>query len=180
MPRARVNVIDVMLEGTKSKAEAEEKLGLLKKNADDISMSLDEIDAELDDDSTAAEEEDDEASSDDEGDAEAKVARHKAKWQKRMEKYRKHASKGKVEKLQKANVKQQAKLEKVCVKSREGAARQAISTPAWPPMLHTPSAAFVHDLVPTPAARVCVSHVSLVRPRTRASPMFTSLTSRQR
>ena len=71
---------------------------------------------ELDDESKAAEEEDDDDDKDDEGsedeDVEEKVARHKAKWQKRMKKYQKYANKGKVEKLQKANAKQQAKLQK--------------------------------------------------------------------
>ena len=112
MPRARIQAIEIDLT-VKTKADGEEKMRLLKKNADEISMSLDEIDAEMDEVSRAADEEDeDEASDEEDEDVEDKVARHKAKWQKRMNKYRKYADKGKIEKLQKANAKQNAKLQK--------------------------------------------------------------------
>jgi hypothetical protein len=107
-------VIDIGLTAS-SKKDGEEKLALLRKNADDISFGLDEIDAELDDESKAEELGDDDDSDDESGmTADEKVAKHKAKWQKRAEKYRKYADKGKVDKLQRANEKQNHKLQKVC------------------------------------------------------------------
>lgn len=130
-PFALSQVIDIGLDAS-SKKDGEEKLALLRKNADDISLGLDEIDAELDDESKLEEEGDDD--SDDEAGMtpEDKVAKHKAKWQKRAEKYRKYADKGKVDKLQRANEKQTHKLQKVRARALPSAA-PAFGRPRAPP-----------------------------------------------
>jgi hypothetical protein len=141
-PFALSQVIDIGLDAS-SKKDGEEKLALLRKNADDISLGLDEIDAELDDESKLEEEGDDD--SDDEAGMtpEDKVAKHKAKWQKRAEKYRKYADKGKVDKLQRANEKQTHKLQKVRARALchqqhqplDAHARHRVAAPPPPPPL---------------------------------------------
>ena len=128
----RVHVLDVDVgEKFKSKEAGEEKLALLKKNADQIYANLEEIEMKH-----MTEEELKEAHKEEHGDgdekdsdheeekheetAEEKVERKKAAWASRKAKYMKYADKGKVEKLEKANKKQQAKLEKVCSYATHG------------------------------------------------------------
>ena len=105
------------------KKKGEEMVKLLEKNAEDISedfsVNIGEVVEHEDED------EDDEDDDDEEEDGgskvpkkkegetpEEKVARHQAKWQKKKEKYKKRAEKGKVDKIQRALDRQKAKLQK--------------------------------------------------------------------
>ena len=121
MPRARVAVIDVDL-SVSSKKDYEEKKSLLAKNAGEIEQSLNDIELDLDEDSMMGEglDEDEEAAASEEEDADAadKTAAHKAKWEKRKNKLKRYADSGKVEKLEKAMGRQQAKLEKAIDKGK--------------------------------------------------------------
>ena len=131
MPK-RIHVLDVDVgEKFKSKEAGEEKLALLKKNAEQIYANLEEIEMnhmteeELKDALGEEHGDEDEKGSDHEEEkheetAEEKVERKKAAWASRKAKYMKYADKGKVEKLEKANKKQQAKLEKVCSYATHG------------------------------------------------------------
>lgn len=91
--------------------DGEQQFARLKKNdAEDITHGLRVEDL------TVEENGDDEQDNTDDDDAmptEDSVAEHKARWQERMEKLQKYADNGKVEKLQKANEKQNRKLQKV-------------------------------------------------------------------
>lgn len=91
--------------------DGEQQFARLKKNvAEDITHGLRVEDL------TVGENGDDEQDNEDDDDAmptEDCVAEHKAQWQERMEKLQKYADNGKVEKLQKANEKQNRKLQKV-------------------------------------------------------------------
>ena len=130
--KPRIHVLDVDVgEKFKSKEAGEEKLALLKKNAEQIYANLEDIEMnELTEKERkeAHEEEhgdEDEKGSDHEEEkheetAEEKVERKKAAWASRKAKYMKYADKGKVEKLEKANKKQQGKLEKVCYYATHG------------------------------------------------------------
>ena len=167
-------MIDIGLDAS-SKKDGEEKLALLRKNADDISLGLDEIDAELDDESKLEEEGDDD--SDDEAGMtpEDKVAKHKAKWQKRAEKYRKYADKGKVDKLQRANEKQTHKLQKVRARAPCHQQHQP-----WTPTRATASLLLLLLLLsPSDDFDDGGCALRVYRPRTRASRRLTLRTSRQ-
>ena len=130
--KPRIHVLDVDVgEKFKSKEAGEEKLALLKKNAEQIYANLEEIEMnhmteeELKDALGEEHGDEDEKGSDHEEEkheetAEEKVERKKAAWASRKAKYMKYADKGKVEKLEKANKKQQAKLEKVCSYATHG------------------------------------------------------------
>jgi len=121
MPKPRILCIEKVDLNPKTKADAQESMALLETNAKDIELWVGETeDADLDEEHLKEEAEDDdhEDEKDDEDDpkaeetAEGKVARHKEKWQKKKSKYQKYAGKGKVDKLQRAMARQEAKLQK--------------------------------------------------------------------
>ena len=112
MPRTRVLPVEKIDFTTKEEGVA--LLGDANQRTVDIGAYLESVELELDDVSRAEDENDDDGGDDDEEDPDdaETVAAHMSKWQKRKEKYKKYADRGKVEKLQRANARQVAKVQK--------------------------------------------------------------------